>query len=344
MPTRIAAALCAAAIVIATLIADGFDLLLLTRANAWAMLALSTWFLLRVSGRASLGNAAFQGVAAYLVGIGATRWGIDNVWVMMTVAVTGAALVGLVVGWVSARLSGFHFLLITLAFAEMLRSLALRWRSLGGEDGISGIGRPSAWPVPIDLTDSRQMAWFAAALLALCVGALVVVLRSPFGGAVSGVRDSESRMAALGYSPAAYRLGAVVLSATIAGVAGVVNAYAVRFVSPADFVPLVSAKALLFAVVGGVGLLGAVAAAVVLTVLENDISGRFDRWPMVLGFVYIAIAMVGPNPVGRVRRAVSRRRTPAAPTVSGESTADDDDRIPASSGIGAVAHTAEASQ
>lgn len=297
-----------------TLTLDGFDLLLLTRAYAWAILALSTWFLLRVSGRASLGNAAFQGVAAYIVGVSATRWDVGNLWITLLLAVLGATAIGLIVGWVSSRLSGFHFLLITLAFAEMFRSLALRWRALGGEDGISGVTRPSTWPVGIDLADSRNLAWVALALLASVVAMLAVVLRSPFGAAVAGVRDSDSRMAALGHSPAAYRTGAVVLSSIVAGLAGVVNAYAIRFVSPADFVPLVSAKALLFAVVGGSGMLGAAVAAVGLTFLENDLSSRFDRWPMVLGFVYITIAMIGPTPIRRLRghltRAVSARRTP----------------------------------
>ena len=304
MPRIGVALVCAAGAAIATLTLDGFNLLLLTRAYAWALLALSTWFLLRVSGRASLGNAAFQGVAAYLVGISSTRWDIENLWVTLLIATSAAATVGLIVGWVSSRLSGFHFLLITLAFAEMFRSLALRWRTLGGEDGISGVTRPSAWPLPLELTDSRQMTWMALALLTVAVLALATVLRSPFGAAVSGVRDSDSRMAALGYSPAAFRTAAVVVSSIIAGLAGVVNAYAIRFVSPADFVPLVSAKALLFAVVGGAGMLGAVAAAVGLTFLENDLSGRFDRWPMVLGLVYIAIAMIGPAPVHRLRSSL----------------------------------------
>lgn len=314
MPRRGTAFACAAGAVTITLTLDGFDLLLLTRAYAWAMLALSTWFLLRVSGRASLGNAAFQGVAAYIVGVSATRWDVDNLWITLLIAVFGAASIGLIVGWVSSRLSGFHFLLITLAFAEMLRSLALRWRTLGGEDGISGVTRPSTWPVGIDLADSRNLAWVSLALLASVVVTFAAVLGSPFGAAVSGVRDSDSRMAALGHSAAAYRTGAVVLSSIVAGLAGVVNAYAIRFVSPADFVPLVSAKALLFAVVGGAGMLGAVVAAVGLTFLENDLSGRFDRWPMVLGFVYITIAMVGPAPIQRLRghltRAVSTRGKP----------------------------------
>lgn len=317
MPTRRGALMFSAGALLATVLTDGFDVLLLTRAFCWAMLALSTWLLLRISGRASLGNAAFQGVAAYVVGLSATRWELDNIWVVLAIAVSGAAAVGWLIGWVSAKLSGFHFLLITLAFAEMLRSLALRWKALGGEDGISGLPRPSTWPVPLDLTEARNMAWFTLGLLTITLIVLVVLLRSAFGAAVQGVRDSESRMAALGYTPGRYRIGVVVLASTIAAGAGVANAYAVRFVSPTDLVPLVSAKALLFAVVGGAGMLGAAAAAILLTFLENDLSGRFDRWPMVLGLVYVAIAMAGPTPLrsltGRMARARHRAPVPAPP-------------------------------
>ena len=145
--------------------------------------------------------------------------------------------------------------------------------------------------------------------LGLAVGigtvlALVVVLRSPFGACVIGVRDSPGRMAALGYSPTAYRIAGVVVASTVAGMAGVLNAYVVRFVSPTEFAPLVSAKSLLFTVVGGSGMLGSVVAATVLTFLEDELSTRFDRWLTVLGLVYVAIAMIGERTARRALRPV----------------------------------------
>ena len=288
----------------------GLDVLLMTRSFIWAVLALSAWFLLRVSGRASLGNAAFFGVSAYVVGLCSVEWGIDNIWVALLGGIAASSVIGLVVGLVSGRLSGFHFLLITLAFAELLRSLALRWKFVGGEDGIAGITRPSAWPLPIELADSETMMWFSGATLLVLLGGVTVILRSPFGASVRAVRDSERRMASLSYSPVRYRVAAVVVASGIAGVAGVLNAYAVRFVSPMDLVPLTSAKALLFAAIGGVTVLGPIVVSVVMTFLEDDLSTRWDRWPSVLGLVYIAIAMAGPSPWRQARALVAARRAP----------------------------------
>ncbi|MGD9700876.1 MAG: branched-chain amino acid ABC transporter permease [Acidimicrobiia bacterium] len=320
MPSKRSFLILVVALVVWGQLVDGFDLLLLARAFCWAMLGLSAWLLLRVGGRASLGTAAFQGTAAYVVGLSATTWELDNFWVVLALALGAAGVLGAIVGWVSSRLTGFHFLLITLAFAEMLRSLALRWRTLGGEDGISGITRPSTWPLPVDLADSRHLMWFTGVLMVVVLLGLVLLLRSPFGAALIGVRDSETRMASLGYAPTPYRIVAVVMASMIAGLAGTLNAYAVRFVSPADFVPLVSAKALLFTVIGGAGMLGAVVAACVMTFLEDDLSSRWDRWPMILGAVYVALAMIGQGPAHRVRGigrrmvAAARRQPAAAPT------------------------------
>lgn len=318
---RVAAAVVAALVVVGTR-TTGIDVLLLARAFVFSILALSVWFLLRASGRASLGNAAFFGVSAYAVGLCAVEWRIDNIWVAAGAGVALAAVLGLVVGLVSGRLSGFHFLLITLAFAELLRALALRWDFVGGEDGIAGITRPSAWPLPIELSDSTTMMWFTGSCLLVAAALMIVLLRSPFGSAVVAVRDSERRMASLGYAPVRYRVAAVVVSSALAGLAGALNAYVVRFVSPTDLLPLVSAKALLFAAIGGISMVGSVIVSVVMTFLEDDLSTRWDRWPTVLGLVYIGIALVGTTPVrdafafvrGRARAgAVGKDASAAAP-------------------------------
>lgn len=309
---RIAAAVVGGLVLVGTR-TTGLDVLLLARAFVFAILALSVWFLLRASGRASLGNAAFFGVSAYAVGLCAVEWQVDNIWLAAGAGIALAALLGLVVGLVSGRLSGFHFLLITLAFSELVRALALRWDYVGGEDGIAGITRPSAWPLPIELSDSTTMMWFTGACLLFVAAVLTVILRSPFGSALVAVRDSERRMASLGYAPVRYRVAAVVLSSAAAGLAGALNAYVVRFVSPTDLLPLVSAKALLFAAIGGISMVGSVIVSVVMTFLEDDLSTRWDRWPTVLGLVYIGIALVGTNPVRDAFvfvRARSRGRVP----------------------------------
>lgn len=297
----------------AGLLATPFQVTLLTRAYIWAILAVSVWFLLRIGNRASLGHAAFFGTAAYAVGIAITRWNVDNLWVVLAIAVATSSVAGLVVGAVASRLGGVHFLLITLAFAEMLRSLATRWREFGGDDGLAGVTRPNAWPLPVDLTSSSAMLWFTLGLLVLVIVVLTVVVRSPFGAALRGVRDSETRMASLGYNPVAYRVAAFTLSAAIAGLAGAANAMHTYFVSPADLVPLVSAKALLFVVIGGTAMLGAAVAAVFFVVLEDLLSSYTQHWPAVLGLIFIIIAIVGLPDLRRWRLGDLRRTQPQRP-------------------------------
>jgi branched-chain amino acid transport system permease protein len=184
------------------------------------------------------------------------------------------------------------FLLVTLAFAEMLHAVARRWDELGGSDGLVGILRPSADPLPIDLTDPATFYYLALGLLAVALAVLLAVRRSPFGGALVGIRESPERIAALGYNAVAYRIAAFVLSAAIAGAAGVINAYLNRFADPGDLSPLISARGLLIAVIGGGSLLGPPIAAIALTELEDALSSFTDRWLGLLGLVYVAVALL----------------------------------------------------
>lgn len=300
-------------LVIATVRATPFQTTVLTKGVIWAILAMSVWFLLQVCDRASLGHAAFFGVSAYTTGIAITRWEYTNFWLVLGVSLVVSTLAGGFVAVVAGRLNDVHFLLVTLAFAEMLRSLTTRWRELGGDDGLTGVIRPSMWPVPIDLSDPQNLLWVCLALLAFVVAVLVVVVRSPFGAVLLGLRDSESRMAALGYSPFAYRTAGFVLSAAIAAIAGVMNALLTRFVSPSELTALVSARALLMVVIGAtLGLLGPVVVAIGLTVVEDQLSSHTKNWAGILGAMYVLIALLRGIPWrARVQRVFGRE--PAAP-------------------------------
>jgi branched-chain amino acid transport system permease protein len=290
--------------IVAGVFATPFQASLLTRAFIWAMLAASVWLLLRIGNRASLGHAAFFGVAAYASGIVVTRWGVQNVWVILLVAFVTSGLAGLIVGSVAARLGGVHFLLLTLAFAEMLRSLATRWREFGGDDGLAGVVVESAWPLPLDLMRPQSRLWLSLALLVVVIGVLAIVTQSPFGATLRAVRDSESRMAALGYNVVGYRIAGFSLSASLAGVAGALNALHTQFVSPAELVPLVSAKALLFVVIGGAPLLGPPLVAVSFVLLEDALSSYTEHWMGVLGVTFVMIAIAGVPDLRRLRPRV----------------------------------------
>jgi branched-chain amino acid transport system permease protein len=126
--------------------------------------------------------------------------------------------------------------------------------------------------------------------------ALFAFVRSPLGEVLRGLREGESRMAALGYNATAYRVLAYVISAGIAAVAGVLNAYLHRFVDPGDVSALVSAKALLIVVLGGASILGPVLGALALTVLEEVLSSHSERWLGLLGLIYVLVAVAAPAP------------------------------------------------
>jgi branched-chain amino acid transport system permease protein len=194
---------------------------------------------------------------------------------------------------VASRLGSIGFLLITLAFAEMLRSLALRWRSVGGSDGLVGVTRPDAGPMPIDLADPLSYFYFTTGVLALCLLVLWLVQRSAVGGILVGIRESESRMRALGYRVGAYKVFAFELSAAVAAVAGVLHAYLIRFVSPEDLSALVSARGLIIVVIAGAALAGPVVVAGVLTFGEDLASSRTENWLALMGLVYVAVALLG---------------------------------------------------
>jgi branched-chain amino acid transport system permease protein len=268
-----------------------FQVTLLTQAIAWAVLALAVWLLLRYCHLPSFGHSAFFGVGAYAAGLAVTRWHVDNVFIALGIAILASCIVALPIALVAARLGTASFLLVTLAFASMLHALAGRWKETGGSDGLVGVIRPDAGPLPYDLGDPTNYYYFAVCVLIVSMAILIVVISSPFGGVLLGIREGPQRMAALGYHTAAYRSAAFILSAAIGGAAGLVSAYGTSFVDPSDVDALVSARALLYAVVGGSSIFGPVIAAFALTELENVFSSYTDRWLGLLGLVYILVAL-----------------------------------------------------
>lgn len=294
------AALAAGGVVLAALprFVSDFQVSLLTQGIAWAILALSVWLLLRFCSLPSFGHAAFFGVGAYAAGLAVTRWDVQNVFVALALSMAVAVAVAIPIAVVAARLGAISFLLVTLAYASMLHALAGRWKETGGSDGLIGVIRPNARPLHVDLFDPTNYYYFGVALFVAVAALLIAVTSSPFGGVLLGIRDSANRMAALGYNTAAYRTAAFLLSAAVAGVAGLVSAYGTSFVDPSDVDALVSARGLLYAVLGGSTIAGPPIVAFALTELEQTLSGWTTHWLGVIGLVYIVAALV---PRGRLR-------------------------------------------
>jgi branched-chain amino acid transport system permease protein len=292
---------------------DVFQVGLVTRGLTWALVGLSVWFLLRLLSLPSFGHAAFFGTGAYVAGLAVSRWNLDNIFAVLALAMVVTVAVAVPIAVVASRLGSVGFLLITLAFAEMLRALALRWRTVGGSDGLVGVTRPGAGPLPIDLSDPVTYFYFTLAVTFACLFLLWLIRRSTFGGVLVAIRESEGRMRALGYHVGAYKVVAFLISAAIASVAGVLHAYLIRFVSPEDLSALVSARGLIIVVIAGSLLVATALVAVLLTFGEDLLSSRTENWLALMGLVYVAVALLGGVKISVSRWIHPRRpRTDAA--------------------------------
>lgn len=297
---------------VAPLALSSYHLALLTQALIFAILAMSLDLLLGYTGLPSLGHAAYLGIGAYCVAILTTRYGADF-WVTLLVGLVLAMLVAAVFGLVALRASGVYFLMITLALGMVVWGLAHRWVSLTqGDNGIPGVPPPDVG-LPWSLGPPVPFYYFALAAFLLALGLLGVVVRSPFGQSLVGIRESESRMRTLGYHVWLHKYIGFVIAGTFGGFSGVLWAYYNRFVSPADVELSTSVEALLMVALGGRGtLLGPAVGAAVIVFLKNVVSVYTERWLLILGAVYIATIMYAPDGIaggiGRVLKWVETRR------------------------------------
>ena len=272
-----------------------YPLTLLTQAMIVAILAMSLDVLLGFTGLPSLGHAAYFGVAAYAVAILTTER--QSGFVLCLIAgVVFAAVAAALFGLIAIRATGTYFLMITLALGMVVWGLAFRWVSLTkGDNGISGVPRPdlglpwSFWgPLPFFYLS------LVCALVALALLALIVA--SPFGMSLKGIRESESRMRILGYNVWLHKYLAFVIAGTFAGFSGVLWAYYNGFVSPVDVQLVTSVEALLMVALGGQGtLLGPAVGAALIVFLKNFVSVYTKRWLLILGAVYIGVILFAPR-------------------------------------------------
>jgi branched-chain amino acid transport system permease protein len=285
---------------------SSYQLGLLTKMLIFAIFAMSLNLILGYGGLPSLGHAAYFGVAAYTVGLLALR-GVANFWLDVVAGLAAAALTAALFGLLALRAQGAYLLMITLALAQVLWGIAFGWRSFtGGDDGLSGVPRPAAG-LPWSLADGARFYYLVTVVFAVTTALLALIVRSPFGHALVGIRESERRMEVLGYNTWAHKYVACVLAGALAGVAGILFVYYNGFVSPAYLSVVLSAMGLIMVILGGAGtLLGPALGSGLIVFLENAISAHTQRWLLVLGLIYVAVTLFAPaGLLGIVRR---RRR------------------------------------
>jgi branched-chain amino acid transport system permease protein len=274
-----------------------YPLTLLIQALISAIFAMSLDLLLGYTGLPSLGHAAYFGVAAYAVAILAVE--AEAGFVTCLLAALGAAgVTAALFGVLAIRASGTYFLMITLALGMVIWGLAFRWVSMTkGDNGIAGIPRPEVG-LPWNLNAPLPFFYFALATAVLAWIALGTLARSPFGLTLKGIRESETRMRALGYNVWLHKYLAFVISGLFAGYSGVVWAYYNGFVSPVDVQLVTSVETLLMVALGGPGTLaGPALGAAVIVFLKNFVSVYTKRWLLILGAVYIGVILFAPRGV-----------------------------------------------
>jgi branched-chain amino acid transport system permease protein len=273
----------------------------------FALFAMSLDVLVGYAGLPSLGHAAFFGTAAYAFGIVAKTIS-PNVAVALPAGVLAAAVAAALIGFFSVRASGIFFLMLTLAFAQMLHALAFGWIPVtGGSDGYAGVPRPDLAIAGFSLFLNRNYYVYVAVVVLLCGALLWRISRSSLGLALVGIRENERRMRALGYDSFRLKLLAFVLAGAFAGVAGTLHAGFNQFVSPADVFVTTSVTALVMVLVGGSGtLLGPAIGATVVIFLRTFISSQpviGERWESLLGALFIVTVLVARRGiVGAVQR------------------------------------------
>ncbi|HEY0294042.1 MAG TPA: branched-chain amino acid ABC transporter permease [Bordetella sp.] len=255
--------------------------------------ATSLNFILGYGGMVALGHAGFMGVGAYTVAAMVAA-GETSAWIIWPAALAVSAVFAAIIGAVSLRTRGVYFIMITLAFAEMLHYLAVSLRTYGGDDGYSIPTPPSlgAW-----IDASPNSAYWAVLAIAALVFALVSRLAvSRFGYALMGVRDNETRMAALGFPVFAIRLAAFTGSGALAGLAGALMACHNSFVSPSLMNWTESAILIIMVVIGGTGSRwGGIIGAGLWLSLEEVLKSYTDYWHWPMGVLLIVIVFFAPK-------------------------------------------------
>ena len=261
-----------------------------------ALLATSLNLLVGIGGMVSLGHAAYFGTGAYVVGILATEWRGVGEYALLAwpLAMALSAALALVIGAISLRTRGVYFIMITLAFAQMLFYVALSLKTYGGDDGMS-LARRSTLP-GLDLAlDSH----FYYVVLALSAASLLLYKRlcaARFGRVLLGIKDSEVRMESLGYPVYRYKLAAFVIAGAMAGLAGALMANQNSYVSPNMLHWEQSGMALVMVILGGLGnLWGGLAGAAVFLIMEEILSAFTKHWAIGVGAILLAVVFFAPR-------------------------------------------------
>lgn len=279
---------------LAAWVGDTFYVGLASRILIFAIAATSLNLILGFGGLVSFGHAAFVGLGAYTVAV-LMQDGTTSAWVAWPAAMAVSAVAAGIIGAISLRTQGVYFIMITLAFAQMLYYLVISLRAYGGEDGLSLAGR-SHVGAGLDLGVESTFYYTVLGLLVAVLVGMARLLNARFGHVLQAIRENETRMEAIGFPVLRYKWVAFILAGALAGLAGALLANQGGFVSPALMQWHQSGVLMIMVILGGVGhLYGGVVGAIVYLALEEAMSHYTIHWQLGLGFMLLMVVLLAPN-------------------------------------------------
>ena len=261
---------------------EPFYLDLMRRVMIFAIAAISLNLILGYGGLVSFGHAAYLGIGGYAVGILAF-YGVYSGWLQWPLAMGASALVALAIGAVSIRTSGIYFIMITLAFTQMLYFLGVSLEMFGGDDGMR-IKTRSQFSGLVDLADPVAFYYVVLVLMLASMYLVHRLVNSRFGMVLRAAKSNEARSRAIGFSPYLYRLAAFVIAGALCGLAGALLANHTAYITP-DFMHWTRSGEIMFMVIlGGIATgAGPLLGAAVLLVVESLLAGWTEHWQAILG-------------------------------------------------------------
>ena len=248
--------------------------------------AVATNLLLGYTGMLSFGQAMFFGFGAYCAGVFTTKFGF-SAFLSIPIAVVLSAVLAWLIGLVCVRRSGLYFIMITFAFNQMLFFIAYSWASItGGDDGLPGVRRP-----PI-IDDQWAFYGFTVLVFLASLGIMKLFIDSPTGRILQAIRDNPDRAAATGHDVGRYKLISFVVAGMFTGLSGAIFAFIFGIVTIDKIDWRFSGDILFMTLLGGSGsFIGPVIGAAFYTWLQETLSLYWDRWPLILGFVFAVVVL-----------------------------------------------------
>ena len=276
----------------ASVMGEPFYVKLFIRIMIFAIAAVSLDLILGFGGMVSFGHAAYLGVGAYAVGI-CVAYEIESGWLHLVMVILVSAAVAAVIGALCLRTSGVYFIMITLAFSQMLFFLGVSVKQFGGDDGMTlnatstffgaelGRGRP-----PL------RLYYTVLAVLAACLAFGHQLVDSRFGRVIRGIKSNERRMRAIGYAVDRYKLVAFIIAGTMCGLAGGLAANLEQYVSPSQMHWTHSGKLMVMVILGGMqSLVGPVIGTIAFLMLEEWLSSLTQHWQIIMGPMLLVLVL-----------------------------------------------------